>query len=227
MGFKPNHRKKFNISNNLNTQLNEAFDKPTTVSGQFLGLRNIHHGSFNKRTVIFSSIKNSGSFSLESQLELAHAINLERDSRILGYRTQALKITISEEMYAIPDFLILNNLKQYEIHEVKGNFKSLSCEKLEKLELIKYVFKSHNINYKIFDETTLPNKKEVNSILRIYKNIKSIKIDESKIEFSKKITKNSIKNFTHLLNHLSKYNFSYNEICYLVFYKHIQVNIDI
>lgn len=36
MGFKPNHRKKFNISSCLNTQLQEAFEKPTTISGQFL-----------------------------------------------------------------------------------------------------------------------------------------------------------------------------------------------
>lgn len=227
MGFKPNHRKNFNISNNIDTQLFEAFDKPTTISGQFLGLRNIHHGSFNKRTVIFSSIKNSGAFSLESQLELAHAINLERDSRILSYRTQALKITISKEMYAIPDFLILNNLKQYEIHEVKGNLRSLSNEQLEKLDLTKQVLKSYNINYIIFDENILPTKKEVNSILRIYKNIKNIQITEDRINIAKSKTKNSIKNFSSLLDNLSKYNFTYDEICYLVFYKHIQVNIDI
>ena len=54
MGFKPNYRKKFNISNCLENQLQEAFEKPITISGQFLGIRNIHHGSFNKRTVIFS-----------------------------------------------------------------------------------------------------------------------------------------------------------------------------
>ena len=148
MGFKPNYRKKFNISNCLENQLQEAFEKPTTISGQFLGIRNIHHGSFNKRTVIFTSYKNGGAFSLESRLELAHAVNLERDISVLKYRTQALKVTLSKAMYAIPDFLILNNLHNYEVHEVKSNLKSLSNEKIEKLEITKQVLKSYNINYK-------------------------------------------------------------------------------
>lgn len=227
MGFKPNHRKKFNISNCLNTQIQEAFEKPITISGQFLGIRNIYHGSFNKRTVIFTSYKNGGAFSLESQLELAHALNLERDMSVLKYRTQALKVTLSKSMYAIPDFLILNNLHNYEVHEVKSNLKSLSNEKIEKLEITKQVLKSYNINYKIFDEIALPSKKEVNSILRIYKNIKNVNIDKDRINQALILTENINKNFTFLLEYLSKYKYSYNEICYLVFYKFIKSNIDI
>ena len=227
MGFKPNYRKKFNISNCLETQLQEAFEKPITISGQFLGIRNIHHGSFNKRTVIFSSYKNEGAFSLESQLELAHALNLERDISVLKYRTQALKVTLSKTMYAIPDFLILNNLNNYEVHEVKSNLKSLSKEKIEKLEITKRVLKSYNIKYKIFDEITLPSNKDINSILRIYKNIKNINMDNDRINLAKILTEDINKNFTFLLDHLSEYKYSYNEICYLIFYKHIQANIDI
>lgn len=227
MGFKPNHRKKFNISNDLRIQLHEAFEKPTTISGQFLGIRNIHHGSFNKRTVIFTSYKNGGAFSLESQLELAHALNLERDISVLKYRTQALKVTLSKAMYAIPDFLILNNLHNFEVHEVKSNLKSLSKEKIEKLEITKQVLKSHNIKYKIFDEIALLSNKEVNSILRIYKNIKDINMDKEKINQAKILAKDINKDFTFLLDHLSEYKYSYNEICYLVFYKHIPANIDI
>lgn len=227
MGFKPNYRKKFNISNCLETQLQEAFEKPITISGQFLGIRNIHHGSFNKRTVIFTSYKNGGAFSLESRLELAHALDLERDISVLKYRTQALKVTLSKAMYAIPDFLILNNLHNYEVHEVKSNLKSLSKEKIEKLEITKQVLKSYNINYKIFDEITLPSNKEVNSTLRIYKNIKNINMDKEKINQARILTKNINKDFTSLLDHLSKYKYSYNEICYLVFYKYILANIDI
>lgn len=227
MGFKPNYRKKFNISNCLETQLQEAFEKQITISGQFLGIRNIHHGSFNKRTVIFSSYKNGGAFSLESQLELAHALNLERDISVLKYRTQALKVTLSKTMYAIPDFLILNNLNNYEVHEVKSNLKSLSKEKIEKLEITKRVLKSYNIKYKIFDEITLPSNKDINSILRIYKNIKNINMDNDRINIAKILTEDINKNFTFLLDHLSEYKYSYNEICYLIFYKHIQANIDI
>ena len=227
MGFKPNYRKKFNISNCLENQLQEAFEKPITISGQFLGIRNIHHGSFNKRTVIFSSYKNGGAFSLESQLELAHALNLERDISVLKYRTQALKVTLSKTMYAIPDFLILNNLNNYEVHEVKSNLKSLSKEKIEKLEITKRVLKSYNIKYKIFDEITLPSNKDINSILRIYKNIKNINMDNDRINLAKILTEDINKNFTFLLDHLSEYKYSYNEICYLIFYKHIQANIDI
>ena len=198
MGFKPNHRKKFNISNCLNTQLQEAFEKPITISGQFLGIRNIHHGSFNKRTVIFTSYKNGGAFSLESRLELAHAVNLERDISVLKYRTQALKVTLSKAMYAIPDFLILNNLHNYEVHEVKSNLKSLSKEKIEKLEVTKQVLKSYNIKYKIFDEIALPSNKEINSILRIYKHVKNINIDKDRINLAKILTEDINKNFTLL-----------------------------
>ncbi|WP_343597737.1 hypothetical protein [Acinetobacter sp.] len=227
MGFKPNYRKKFNISNRLEIQLQEAFEKPITISGQFVGIRNIHHGSFNKRTVIFTSYKNGGAFSLESRLELAHALDLERDISVLKYRTQALKVTLSKAMYAIPDFLILNNLHNYEVHEVKSNLKSLSKEKIEKLELTKQVLKSYNINYKIFDEIALPSNKEVNSTLRIYKNIKNINMNKDKINQAQILTKDINKDFTSLLDYLSKHKYSYNEICYLVFYKHILANIDI
>ncbi|MCU4361689.1 TnsA endonuclease N-terminal domain-containing protein [Acinetobacter sp. WU_MDCI_Abxc22] len=227
MGFKPNYRKKFNISNCLETQIQEAFEKPITISGQFLGIRNIHHGSFNKRTVIFTSYKNGGAFSLESRLELAHALDLERDISVLKYRTQAIKVTLSKAIYAIPDFLILNNLHNYEVHEVKSNLKSLSKEKIEKLEITKQVLKSYNINYKIFDEITLPSNKEVNSTLRIYKNIKNINIDKDKINQAQILTKDINKDFSSLLGHLSKHKYSYNEICYLVFYKHIPANINI
>ena len=227
MGFKPNYRKEFNISKDIHTQIKEAFEKSTTISGQFLGLRNIQHGSFNKRTVIFSSIKNGWAFSLESQLELAHALNLERDTRVFKYRTQALKVVLTKDSYAIPDFLILNNLNEYEVHEVKSNLNSLSASQLAKLELTKKTINSYNMKYEIYDETVLPNIKEVNSILRIYKNIKKVNLNIEKINSAKIITENTIKNFTVLLDHLSKYRFSYNEICYLVFYKHIQANIDI
>lgn len=130
-------------------------------------------------------------------------------------------------MYAIPDFLILNNLHNYEVHEVKSNLKSLSKEKIEKLEIIKQVLKSYNIKYKIFDEIALPSNKEINSILRIYKNIKNINMDKDKINRAQILAKDINKDFTFLLDHLSKYKYSYNEICYLVFYKHIQANIDI
>lgn len=227
MGFKPNYRKKFNISENLYVQLREAFAKPTTISGQFLGVRNIHHGSFNKRTVIFSSYKNKGAFSLESQLELAHALNLERDTTILKYRTQAIKITLSKKMYAIPDFLIFNQLHQYEVHEVKSNLNLLTNIQLDKLEITKQILKTYNINYEIFDERILPDKKQVSSILRIYKNIKNINISIDRINTAKNITEDFNKNFTDLFQALSQYKFSYNEICYLIFYKHIQANIDI
>lgn len=227
MGFKPNYRKKFNISDDLASQIKEAFEKPLTISGQFLGIRNIHHGSFNKRTVIFSSIKNGGAFSLESQLELAHALNLERDYRVLKYRAQALKFILTNDSYVIPDFLILNNLHEYEVHEVKSNLGTLSSEQLYKLELTKQVVNSYNMRYEIFDDKLLPNLKEINCLLRIYKNIKNIELNTEKINTAKSIINNNIKYFSELLTFLSKYNFSYNEICYLVFYKYIQVNIDI
>lgn len=227
MGFKPNYRKNFIISECLYRQLNEAFERPLTISGQFLGIRNIHHGEFNKRTFIFPSYKNDGAFSLESQLELAHAINLERDNRILKYRAQAIKVTLSNKLYTIPDFLILNNLNIYEVHEVKSNLESLSIRQIEKLKLTKEVLKTYNINYKIFDERILPNKKEINSILRIYKNVRHINLNIDKIQQAKDITKNTNKKFSHLLDYLLNYNFSYNEICYLVFYKYIESIIDI
>ncbi|HFD2162766.1 TPA: hypothetical protein ACF2EX_003568, partial [Acinetobacter baumannii] len=76
-------------------------------------------------------------------------------------------------------------------------------------------------------EITLPSNKEVNSTLRIYKNIKNINMDKDKINQAQILAKDINKDFTSLLDHLSKYKYSYNEICYLVFYKHILANIDI
>ena len=107
-----------------------------------------------------------------------------------------------------------------------SHFKFYSAQK-QKLEITKQVLLSNNIKYLIFDENNLPNIKEVNSLLRIYKNIKNIKLIDNKIIIAKKITNNKIIKLSKLIEILKKYDFKYNEICYLVFFKYINSEIDI
>ena len=45
-------------------------------------------------TFLFPSKKNVGMIPVESNLELAYAIELERDLSVVSYRTQALKIQL-------------------------------------------------------------------------------------------------------------------------------------
>lgn len=93
-------------NSNLHEQIELAFNRGSDIAGVLRGIRKIHQGSVGKRTSLFPSKKNAGMIPVESNLELAYAIELERDLSVVSYRTQALKIQLSQCESNYPDFLV-------------------------------------------------------------------------------------------------------------------------
>jgi hypothetical protein len=65
-------------NSNLHEQIELAFKRGSDIAGVLHGIRKIHQGSVGKRTSLFPSKKNAGMIPIESNLELAYAIELER-----------------------------------------------------------------------------------------------------------------------------------------------------
>lgn len=224
MGFKPNVRRNIKIEKNLFEQIKCAFHSPPSLSNQLVGIRNIYHGSFGKRTAILPSIKNNGAISLESQLELGHAIELERLSSIYAYRTQAIKIELGNNSHAFPDFLIWNNLKQYELHEIKECLEYLSDEQIEKFNQIKKYLKRLDIEYKLFDHRHIPTQRQRQRLLAMYQSIRTHQLSDERIELAKEIPFPKYMSLEYLYSYFENYNYSYEDLNYLLFYKYIGKN---
>jgi hypothetical protein len=224
MGFKPNVRRNIKIEKNLFEQIRQAFLPSRSLSNQFFAVRNVYHGSFGKRTAYFTSIKNNGALSLESQLELGHAIELERLNSIIAYRAQATKIELGNNTYAFPDFLILNNLKQYELHEVKECLDSLSDEQIEKFNQIKKYLNRLDIEYKLFDHRNIPTQRQRQRLLAMYQSIRMHQLSKERIEVAKEIPFPNRMPLDHLYSYFGNYDYSYEDLNYLLFYNHIGKN---
>lgn len=146
------------LNQNLQEKFEDAFRKQTHVSSKFIGERRIK-SRIGSRVSLFPSVKNKGLICLESNLELAHAISLERNEDVLQYRTQALQIFITEKQYTIPDFII-RTLNGYEVHEIKPNLKTISERNSSRFKLAKEILNKYNINFRVFDRTTLLSKQD-------------------------------------------------------------------
>lgn len=119
------------LNQNLLRKFEEAFKKQKHVSSKFIGERRIK-SRLGSRVSLFPSVKNCGLICLESNLELAHAIGLERNEDILQYRTQAVQIFISDQHFIIPDFIV-KTLNGFEVHEIKPNLKTISEKTVQDL----------------------------------------------------------------------------------------------
>ncbi len=146
------------LNQNLQEKFEDAFRKQTHVSSKFIGERRIK-SRIGSRVSLFPSIKNKGLICLESNLELAHAISLERNEDVLQYRTQALQIFITEKQYTIPDFII-RTLNGYEVHEIKPNLKTISERSFSRFKIAEEILKNHCIKFKTFDRHNLLSKQD-------------------------------------------------------------------
>lgn len=146
------------LNQNLHKKFEDAFRKQTHVSSKFIGERRIK-SRIGSRASLFPSVKNKGLICLESNLELAHAISLERNEDVLEYRTQAIQIFITEKNYIIPDFII-RTLNGYEVHEIKPNLKTISERNLSRFKIAEDILKNHCIKFKTFDRNNLLSKKD-------------------------------------------------------------------
>lgn len=167
MPYKPVFSKT-DIQTNILEQIRIAFESTANVASTLHGQRKIHQGSFGRRTSLFPSQKCCGAIPLESRLELAHAIHLEQDPNIINYRSQALKILLTNGQYCFPDFLVQTKENLYEVHEVKPSVASLSTDDLNRFSILSDLLSSINIAFKLIDHTDLPSESQVSQLLYWY-----------------------------------------------------------
>ncbi|WP_081408425.1 TniB family NTP-binding protein [Acinetobacter sp. SFB] len=150
---------------NILQQIKDAFETTANIASTIHGQRKIYQGSFGRRTSLFPSQKCCGAIPLESRLELAHAIRLEQDPNITNYRSQALKILITDEQYCYPDFLVQTKENLYEVHEIKPSIASLSTDDLNRFTILSDLLHSINITFKLIDHIDLPSEPEISQLL--------------------------------------------------------------
>ena len=159
---------KTDIQINILEQIRIAFESTANVAATLHGKRKIYQGAFGRRTSLFPSKKCCGSIPLESRLELAHAVSLEKDPNILNYRSQALKILLINEQYCFPDFLVQTKNGNYEIHEVKPSIASLSTDDLNRFAILSDLLHSIDIIFRLIDHRDLPSESEISQLLYWY-----------------------------------------------------------
>lgn len=208
------------LNRNLLEKIEDAFQKQTHVSSKFIGERRIksRRGS---RVSLFPSIKNQGLICLESNLELAHAISLERDEDILQYRTQAVQIFINNQHFIIPDFII-KTANGFEIHEVKPNLKTISERHISRFNLVEEILSNYNIKFRIYDQNNLLSKQDSLFLKISYQRANYQNINKSDLEKVEKIIKDyKFKNREDLYYLMKNNNLDPIIADYFIFYKKI------
>lgn len=208
------------LNQNLLIKFEEAFQKQPHVSSKLIGERRIKSRK-GSRVSLFPSIKNQGLICLESNLELAHAISLERDEDILQYRTQAVQIFINNQHFIIPDFII-KTVNGFEVHEVKPNIKTISERQILRFNLAEDILINHNIKFKIYDYNNLLSKKDSIFLSISYQRANYKNINPPDLEKAKSIIKNNkFKNREDLYNLMMNNNLDPIIADYFIFYKKI------
>ena len=149
-------------------QIESAFQTTPNIASTLHGQRKIYQGCYGRRTSLFPSTKCGGAIPLESRLELAHAIYLERNPIVKSFRTQAIKIPLSQTEYCYPDFLIQTIDNQYEVHEIKPNIKSLPTHELNRFNKVSILLSHIEVTFKLLDQSCLPHQKQLQQLLYWY-----------------------------------------------------------
>lgn len=149
-------------------QIDAAFRHPPSVANTLHGVRRIHQGARGRSTSLFPSRKAGGAIPLESKLELAYAVVLERSPAVLRYRTQAVHIPLPAGQSAFPDFLVELVDGGFELHEVKPSIAHLSRAYLDRCELIRSVLQPVQVPFRLVDTALLPNRKHLDWLLQRY-----------------------------------------------------------
>lgn len=72
-------------------QITAAFEKRPDVADVLHGQRRIRQGGKGRRTALFASRKNGGAVPVESKLELAHAVALQRFAHVIATEPSPFK----------------------------------------------------------------------------------------------------------------------------------------
>lgn len=145
-----------------------AFAENSTIAKTMHGLRRIKQGGTGRRTALFPSRKAGGTIPVESQLELAAAVCLERSPYVRNYRVQAIKIDLAGGLYAIPDFLVQTNDGEFEVHEIKPCIANLSESSSARMALQRDTLSELGIQLRILDASTLPTGLNLRLLLQQY-----------------------------------------------------------
>ncbi len=145
-----------------------AIHRSSSVANALHGVRRIHQGARGRSTSLFPSRKSGGAIPLESKLELAYAVVLERSPAVLRYRVQAVHIPLPAGQSAFPDFLVELVEGRFELHEVKPSIASLSREYLDRCELICSLLQPAQVCFRLVDSTQLPSRKHLEWLLQRY-----------------------------------------------------------
>ena len=218
---------KTDIQTTLLDQIRIAFESTANVAATLHGKRKIYQGAFGRRTSLFPSKKCCGSIPLESRLELAHAVSLEKDPNILNYRSQALKILLINEQYCFPDFLIQTKKGNYEVHEVKPSIASLSIDELNRFAILSDLLHSIDITFKLIDHTDLPNESEISQLLYWYQRGHRFNWNNFEINYAlEQLTLKEFDNSTQVYRTLESIGLKPELADYLFFHQKITINSD-
>lgn len=142
-------------------QVEEAFSTKPTINGVIHGRRIVKLGKRGFRCGYFPSSKNATSslssvyIPMESTIETALAVELERDLSIRAFRTQAIEISLPGG-WAFPDFLAVDTHGNISIMEVKADKRYLSVDMQERIEHLTEKFARWGFSYSVVDSFDLP-----------------------------------------------------------------------
>lgn len=208
------------LNPNLHKVLEGAFNKPANLSNKYFGERKINN-HIGTRNSLFPSQKSKGLICLESNLERAHALSLERNEDIDNYRTQSVKLYLNEKEYVIPDFLVLRN-GRFEIHEIKANLSIINEKQKNRFNLIQLLLEYHSIKFRKFDHKDLPDHHQINTLNHCYQKVIRNKINHHDIKLAEEILcKRKFKTINDIYQILFEKNISAINGDYLIFYNRI------
>lgn len=157
-----------NNSLSLLDQIQGAFKLTPNLAGAIHGARRVREGQRGKSTTVFPSRKVGGTATLESRLELAHALALEQNPDVIQYRTNAIKIQFDEKRYVVPDFIIKNSRGFYEVHEVKASILNLTERDQLRYQRVEKILAANRIFFKIVDQSQLMDREDTDRLLHLY-----------------------------------------------------------
>lgn len=197
-----------------------AFQKKAHVSSKLVGERKFKSSPIN-RVSLLPSIKNKGLICVESNLELSHAISLERDNDVFQYRTQAVKIHLSDRHFIIPDFIV-KKINTIEVHEIKANRRRLSSTQLSRFELAEKTLELFSIKFSLFDHNDLLSPDEALLLNISYQRANQQKISQKQINSIRSILLNKeFKKPNDLYIFFRKNGLTTNLADYFIFYEKI------
>lgn len=162
----------FRIRGTLEWQLREeflkgvrhAFSRTPDLAVRLHGGRIVRLGKRGgSRSSLFPSKKNATTshvavyMPVESRLEQAYALCLERHPSVVAYRTQAISIKTPGGRAHWPDFLILDDQGRVFVREVKHSKNFLTDDYRSKVEWVDTFLSRVGVDYALVDRDELPS----------------------------------------------------------------------